>query len=77
MRKMILNLLKLYKLGSVLAWNQKPANIIYSTCKFYPTCSEYTEEAVKKYGAGKGLFMGIKRLSRCNPLSRGGYDPVK
>lgn len=46
-------------------------------CKYFPTCSEYTKQAIKKYGALKGSFMGIKRIIRCNPFSKGGYDPVK
>ena len=46
-------------------------------CKFYPTCSEYTKQAIEKYGAIKGLFLGIKRIFRCNPFSKGGYDPLK
>lgn len=46
-------------------------------CKFYPTCSEYTKQAVEKYGAIKGLFLGIKRIFKCNPFSKGGYDPLK
>lgn len=46
-------------------------------CKFYPTCSEYTKQAIKKYGSFKGLYLGIKRILRCNPFSKGGYDPVK
>ena len=46
-------------------------------CKFYPSCSEYTKQAIQKYGAVKGIFLGIKRILRCNPFSKGGYDPVK
>ena len=46
-------------------------------CKFYPTCSEYTKQAIQKYGVMKGSFLGIKRILRCNPLSKGGYDPLK
>lgn len=46
-------------------------------CKFYPTCSEYTKQAIEKYGAGKGLIIGIYRILRCNPFSKGGYDPLK
>ena len=46
-------------------------------CKFYPTCSEYTKQAIEKYGVIKGLFLGIKRIFRCNPFSKGGYDPLK
>ena len=46
-------------------------------CKFYPTCSEYTKQAIQKYGAIKGSFLGIKRILKCNPFSKGGYDPLK
>ena len=46
-------------------------------CKFYPTCSEYTKQAIQKYGVIKGCFLGIKRIIRCNPFSKGGYDPLK
>ena len=45
-------------------------------CKFYPTCSEYTKQAIEKYGAIKGTLLGIKRILKCNPFSKGGYDPV-
>ncbi len=48
-----------------------------SNCKFYPTCSEYTKQAIDKYGVLKGVFMGIWRVLRCNPFSKGGYDPLK
>jgi uncharacterized protein len=46
-------------------------------CRFYPSCSQYTEEAFLKYGLIKGFLMGIKRLARCHPFNPGGYDPVK
>ncbi len=46
-------------------------------CKFYPTCSEYAKQAITKYGAVKGSWLGFKRILRCNPFSKGGYDPVK
>jgi len=46
-------------------------------CKFYPTCSEYMKQAVIKYGAIKGVYLGIKRIFKCNPFSKGGYDPLK
>jgi len=45
-------------------------------CRYYPTCSEYMSQAVRKYGAAKGVALGLRRLLRCNPLCRGGYDPV-
>lgn len=48
-----------------------------STCKFRPTCSEYMIQSIEKKGVIRGLFAGIYRLLRCNPFSKGGYDPVK
>lgn len=47
-----------------------------SACRFTPTCSDYTYEAVKKYGAMKGLSIGLKRIIRCHPWNQGGYDPL-
>ncbi|MBK8027899.1 MAG: membrane protein insertion efficiency factor YidD [Chloroflexi bacterium] len=47
-----------------------------SACRFEPTCSVYTYQAIEKYGAIKGGWMGIKRISRCHPFNPGGYDPV-
>lgn len=46
-------------------------------CKYYPTCSEYTIQAIEKYGCIKGAYYGAKRIIRCNPISKGGYDPLK
>jgi putative membrane protein insertion efficiency factor len=46
-------------------------------CKFTPSCSEYAKQAIKKHGKVKGSLMAMGRLARCNPLSDGGYDPVK
>ena len=48
----------------------------YSTCKYYPTCSQYGMEAIEKYGAFKGGLLAVWRILRCNPFSKGGYDPV-
>ena len=46
------------------------------TCKYYPTCSQYGLEAIEKYGAPKGGALAVWRILRCNPFSKGGYDPV-
>ena len=46
-------------------------------CKYYPTCSEYTKQAIKKYGVLKGIRLGAIRILKCNPFSKGGYDPLK
>jgi putative membrane protein insertion efficiency factor len=45
-------------------------------CRFTPTCSEYAEEAVSRHGPGKGGWLALKRICRCHPFSRSGYDPV-
>ena len=46
------------------------------SCRFVPSCSEYALIAVEKYGAGRGAWLATKRLLRCHPFSKGGYDPV-
>ncbi len=50
--------------------------LLGKNCRFVPTCSQYTIEAIAEHGATKGILMGIKRIIRCNPFSKGGYDPV-
>jgi len=47
-----------------------------ATCRFYPTCSEYATQALKKYGLLRGLWLSIRRVLRCHPFSLGGHDPL-
>jgi hypothetical protein len=50
--------------------------VLPPTCRFSPSCSQYSHEAISKHGALKGLWLTIKRVIRCNPWNPGGYDPV-
>ena len=50
--------------------------LIPDSCRFHPTCSEYTLQAIQKYGFFKGSWFGIRRLSKCHPLHPGGFDPL-
>jgi len=47
-----------------------------SSCRFYPSCSEYAKQALQKYGFFKGMWLAMKRIARCHPLNPGGIDPV-
>ncbi|MBV1818774.1 membrane protein insertion efficiency factor YidD [Clostridium cochlearium] len=69
MKVIFIKLIKFYR--KYLSPLKKPC------CKYYPTCSQYAIDAISKYGALKGGFMSFKRILRCNPFSKGGYDPVK
>lgn len=72
MKKIILLIIKKYKKNISPILSSRGVN-----CKFYPTCSEYAYQAIEKYGTIKGCFLTLKRFLRCNPLSKGGYDPLK
>lgn len=72
MKKILIFFIKIYKrtFSPIL-------EILGIRCKYYPSCSEYTKQAIEKYGCIKGCFLGIKRILKCNPFSKGGYDPLK
>lgn len=72
MKKIVIYLINFYQ-KNISKWLESK-NI---KCKFYPTCSEYTKQAISKYGTIKGTFLGIKRVLKCNPFSKGGYDPLR
>ncbi|MBP5492539.1 MAG: membrane protein insertion efficiency factor YidD [Clostridiales bacterium] len=69
MKKLAIKLIRLYQLS------HGPNHIAH--CRFSPTCSQYTLEAIEKYGFLRGSLKGIWRILRCNPFCKGGYDPLK
>ncbi|MBZ5723843.1 MAG: membrane protein insertion efficiency factor YidD [Acidobacteriia bacterium] len=69
MQWILVRLLRVYKVGV--------SPLLPSACRFYPTCSEYMREAVERYGAARGVWMGLRRLARCHPFHAGGVDPVR
>jgi uncharacterized protein len=68
MQSVILSVLRTYK-----RWLSP---LLPSACRFHPTCSQYMMDAVTKYGAARGVWMGLRRLARCHPFNPGGLDPV-
>jgi putative membrane protein insertion efficiency factor len=78
MRKLVLKLIRFYQkyLSPDRSWAKK-LFLTDNVCRFTPTCSEYTYQAVEKYGAIKGCWLGLRRVLRCHPWSKGGYDPVE
>ncbi|WP_283745978.1 membrane protein insertion efficiency factor YidD [Sideroxydans sp. CL21] len=68
--------MKLILLFIVRAYQLLISPVLPQSCRFSPSCSQYSLEAISKYGAFKGFWLTIKRLIRCNPWNPGGYDPV-
>lgn len=68
MKKMLIGLIKLYR--------KYISPLKRTKCPYFPSCSEYGLQAVEKYGAIKGGALALWRILRCNPFSKGGYDPV-
>ena len=61
----------------LIGWYRRYVSpLLPDSCIYSPTCSEYMLEAIQKYGAARGFWLGFKRILRCNPFHRGGYDPV-
>ena len=68
MKKIIIKIIKIY---------QNIPGSFHDNCKHIPTCSNYAIEALEKHGCIKGIYLTIKRILKCNPFSKGGYNPLK
>ena len=78
MKRLILKFIRFYQKANI--FHLPIFRMFYMSdrvCRFTPTCSDYTYQAVNKYGPIKGLWLGLKRIVRCNPWNKGGYDPLK
>jgi putative membrane protein insertion efficiency factor len=78
MQKILIRMVRFYQ--KFLSFDTGVVGRIYPhqpTCRFHPRCSEYTIQAIEKYGAFKGSWLGVKRIGRCHPWNDGGVDEVK
>lgn len=77
MKKLLLKLIKLYQHTSTFRHQLlKTLWLSDASCRFQPTCSQYMYEAINKYGTIRGVLLGLKRILRCHPWSKGGPDPL-
>jgi putative membrane protein insertion efficiency factor len=67
---------RLAALGLTRAYQKLVSPFLGMNCRYRPTCSEYAAEAIRRFGLGRGAWLGLKRLGRCHPLHPGGFDPV-
>jgi putative membrane protein insertion efficiency factor len=77
MKLSISKLPKIVFIGIVKGYQYVISPILPPSCRFIPTCSTYTIQAIEKYGVVRGTYLGLRRILRCHPFSRGGYDPVQ
>lgn len=68
--------MKYLALGLIRIYQMTLSHLLPSSCRYLPTCSQYTYEAIKKWGLLRGIFLGAKRIARCHPFEPGGYDPI-
>ena len=71
------DIIKNILLGSIKLYKYAISPLLPDSCRFVPTCSEYSAEAIERYGAVKGSYLSVRRILRCHPFHNGGYDPVR
>ena len=76
MLEIVRNTMKSIALWLIRLYQKTISRGLPPSCRFVPSCSEYTYQAIEKYGPVKGGWLGLKRILRCHPLNPGGYDPV-
>lgn len=78
MKQLILKLIRFYQKTSLFhIWPLRALFLTDSACRFQPTCSEYTYQAIERYGIMRGSILGFRRILRCHPWNKGGDDPLK
>lgn len=68
--------MKTFLIGAIRFYRSYISPLKPPCCRFTPTCSEYALEAIQKYGPVKGSWLAVKRISKCHPFHKGGYDPL-
>jgi putative membrane protein insertion efficiency factor len=68
--------MKIFFILLIKVYQRTLSRLMPSSCRFYPSCSEYGVQAIQKYGIFKGGWLTVKRIGRCQPFHQGGYDPV-
>ena len=76
LKRLAYNLVKQTLYLSIRVYQCCMSPFMVSSCRYYPSCSTYCRDSIRNLGLVKGFFLTLKRLAKCHPLSRGGYDPV-
>jgi putative membrane protein insertion efficiency factor len=69
-------IMRRFVLGAIRAYRYAVSPLLGQRCRFYPTCSEYAMTSIERFGLPRGIWMALRRVSRCHPFHAGGFDPV-